>query len=127
MKQTTKVLTYFFGDEHLEQHTSQTVGVTPEECRRMVSSGFTEAGPLVNMPYGVLATDNKFTHRLPRGGLPECCRWHEYSITNYFATPIRVYKQHGRKNFECTGADVTSCPGYFNNACQLDEMALDNE
>ena len=124
VKQTTKVLTYFFGDEHLEQHASQTVGVTPEECRRMVSSGFTEAGPFVNKPYGVLATDNKFTHRLPRGGLPECCRWHEYSITNYFATPIRVYKQHGRKNFECTGADVTSCPGYFNNACQLDEMAL---
>ena len=90
----------------------------------MVSSGFTEAGPLVNKPYGVLATDNKFTHRLPRGGLPECCRWHEYSITNYFATPIRVYKQHGRKNFECTGADVTSCPGYFNNASQLDEMNL---
>ena len=93
VKQTTKVLTYFFGDEHLEQHTSRTVGVTLEECRRMVSSGFTEAGPLVNMPYGVLATDNKFTHRLPRVGLPECCRWHEYSITNYFATPIRVYKK----------------------------------
>ena len=124
MVQTIKLLTYFFGDEHLEKRSTKELMVTANECRDMVSTRRSKAGTLEKQTSGALITTNRLIYKTPSWGLPECCKWHEYTATNYFAIPVKIYKQHDSNGFQCTGTDVTTCPNYFANECQVGQTAL---
>ena len=119
-----RLLTYFFGDEHLQQFTSQELTVSTKECKAMLDTKSSAFGPLHLLETGVWATSNKLNWRQPNWGLPECCKWVEYTAQNAFIIPVRVYKSHDEQHFSCSGADVTKCSSYFNNQCQLNRQAL---
>ena len=123
VKQSVKLLTYFFNDEHLKEFNKEDLLVTPDVCRSMVEDKTSPAGVLRRTNTGLWTTAHKLTYIVPGGGL-DCCRWKEYSVTNYFVIPAKVYKKHNHEEFRSTAADVSSCTSYEAGECQLGKQAL---
>ena len=124
VKSSARLLRYFFGDETLKEFSESAIPVSIDQCREMVKGGVSPAGPLATSPTGMMETKNMLNWRVPRGGLPECCKWWEWKEDNYFVTPVSVYTHFGAKRFQCTGADVSECPGYAQGSCRLGDKAL---
>ena len=124
VRQTARLLTYFFGDEHLKEFNSQDVEVSTSMCHDMLRNRRTPHGKLTQKTTGLWSTDNKLNWKTPSWGLPECCQWHHYEAINYFLIPARVYKRHDIAGFESSAADVSKCPTYYSGECQLGKKAL---
>ena len=74
VKQTVRLLTYFFGNEHLKEFKTEELMVTPEMCRNMVKTWRCSEGYLSELAGGSRGTTNKLNYRQPNWGLPECCK-----------------------------------------------------
>jgi hypothetical protein len=122
-KQTARLLTYFFGDEHIQEFNNYDILVTPTQCKEMVKTKTSPTGPLHQTYSGLWTTGLKLNYRQPKGGV-ECCYWAHFEVTNYFLVPAKVYKRHDMDGFRSTAMDVRHCDNYFNGECQSGAQSL---
>jgi hypothetical protein len=121
--QTVRLLTYFFGDEHLKEFGQQDVPVDAATCKLMANGKRSPAGTLSQTTTGLWTTGHPLDYHTPGGGL-QCCRWYTYSVTNYYLVPAKVYKRHDHPGFRSTAADVSHCHNYLDGECQLGDKYL---
>jgi hypothetical protein len=118
-----RAFTYLFGDEHLKESSETEVMVTRSLCNDMIATQMSPAGPLIKQKTGLLQTQNRLKWEWPSWGLPSCCKWHEWQVTNYFVIPNVVSVYHNQNGFECSVADVSNC-AYSQSSCQLGSTVL---
>lgn len=122
-KETIRLLTYFFDDEHLKQLKTTDVAVDATTCKQMAKTKVSPAGALHQTSNGAWTTGHRLRWAVPGGGI-DCCRWHSYQVTNYHLIPSQIYKRHDHDGFSSTTSDVSHCKDYLDGQCDLGSQML---